>query len=99
MAAVRAGVGREVAHEVIKEHAVASALAMREKGAERNELLDRLAEDERIPLDRAGLDALMADRLSFTGAAADQVSAVVRRVGEVTARYPEAAGYTPGAIL
>ncbi|MEU4096204.1 adenylosuccinate lyase [Streptomyces sp. NPDC026673] len=99
MGSVRAGVGRELAHEVIKEHAVASALAMREKGAERNELLDRLAEDERIPLDRAQLDALMADRLSFTGAAADQVAEVVRRVGEVAARYPQAAAYTPGAIL
>src|SRR5207244_499483 len=61
MAAVRNGVGRETAHEAIKEHAVASALAMREKGVERNELLDRLADDERIPLDRSGLDALMAD--------------------------------------
>ena len=69
MGAVRAGVGREVAHEAIKENAVASALAMREQGAERNELLDKLAADERIPLDRAQLDALMADKLSFTGAA------------------------------
>ncbi|MGW3245894.1 adenylosuccinate lyase [Streptomyces sp. NPDC001070] len=99
MGAVRAGVGRELAHEVIKEHAVASALAMREKGAERNELLDRLAEDERIPLDRARLDALMADRLSFTGAAAGQVAEVVRRVGAVAERYPQAAAYAPGAIL
>ncbi|NJQ01606.1 adenylosuccinate lyase [Streptomyces zingiberis] len=99
MGAVRAGVGRETAHEVVKEHAVASALAMREKGAERNELLDRLAADERIPLDREALAALMADRLSFTGAAADQVASVVARVGEITAARPEAAGYTPGAIL
>lgn len=99
MGAVRAGVGREAAHEVIKEHAVAAALAMREKGVERNELLDRLAEDERIPLDRAALDALMADRLSFTGAAAAQVAAVAKRIAEVTARYPDAAGYAPGAIL
>ncbi|MFI1966274.1 adenylosuccinate lyase [Streptomyces pathocidini] len=99
MGAVRAGVGREVAHEVIKEHAVASALAMREKGAERNELLDRLAADERIPLDRGQLDALMADRLSFTGAASDQVAQVVRRIEEVAARHPEAAAYSPGAIL
>lgn len=99
MGAVRAGVGRELAHEVIKEHAVASALAMREKGAERNELLDRLAEDERIPLDRAQLDALMADRLSFTGAAADQVAEVVRRIGAVAERHPQAASYVPGAIL
>nr|WP_202446816.1 adenylosuccinate lyase [Streptomyces sp. SID5468] len=99
MGAVRAGVGREVAHEAIKENAVATALEMREKGAERNALLDRLAADERIPLDRAALEALMADRLSFTGAAADQVAAVVRRVEEVAARHPQAAGYAPGAIL
>ena len=32
VAAVKAGVGREAAHEAIKEHAVAAALAMRESG-------------------------------------------------------------------
>src|SRR4051795_7131184 len=96
MASVRAGVGRETAHEAIKENAVASALAMREQGAERNELLDKLAADERIPLDRAALDALMADKLSFTGAAADQVAAVVGRIEEIVKQHPAAAGYTPG---
>ena len=35
MGAVRAGVGREVAHEAIKEHAVAVALAMRERARRR----------------------------------------------------------------
>ncbi|MFJ2954589.1 adenylosuccinate lyase [Streptomyces sp. NBC_00669] len=99
MGAVRAGVGREAAHEAIKENAVASALAMREQGTERNELLDRLAADPRIPLDRAALDALMADRLSFTGAAGDQVAEVARRVEEVVKAYPRAAAYRPGAIL
>lgn len=99
MAAVRAGVGREEAHEVVKEHAVAAALAMRERGAERNELLDRLAADDRIPLDRDRLQALMADRLSFTGAAEEQVAAVAARVEEVVKRHPQAAGYAPGAIL
>ncbi|MGQ4512862.1 adenylosuccinate lyase [Streptomyces sp. DW26H14] len=99
MAAVRAGVGREAAHEVIKEHAVASALAMREQGAERNELLDRLAADDRMPLDRARLDALMADKLSFTGAAEDQIATVLARIEEIVKRHPDAAGYTPGSIL
>ncbi|GAA0941158.1 adenylosuccinate lyase [Actinocorallia libanotica] len=99
MAAVKAGVGREEAHEAIKEHAVASALAMREQGAAENQLLDRLAADPRLPLDRAALDALMADRLSFTGAAASQVSAVVARVDDLAKRHPEAASYAPGAIL
>ncbi len=58
MAAVRAGVGRETAHEAIKEHAVAVALAMREEGKE-PDLLDRLAADDRLPLEpcRAGRGA------------------------------------------
>ena len=98
MGAVRAGVGRETAHEAIKEHAVASALAMR-AGVRENQLIQRLAEDDRIPMDRAQLDALLADRLSFTGAAASQVAEVVRKVEAVAAAYPEAAKYTPGAIL
>ena len=98
MAAVRAGVGRETAHEAIKEHAVAVALAMREKGLEPN-LLERLAADPRLPLDRAALDAALADRAAFTGAAGDQVDAVVSAVSELVDEYPEAAKYTPGAIL
>ena len=98
IAAVRAGVGRETAHEVIKEHAVAVALAMREKGLEPN-LLERLAADPRLPLDRAALDAALADRAAFTGAAGDQVDAVVSAVSELVDEYPEAAKYTPGAIL
>lgn len=99
MASVQAGVGRETAHEAIKENAVAVALAMREQGQADNDLLDRLAADERIPLDRAGLDALLADRLSFTGVADSQVRAVVKRVSELLENHPEAAGYAPAAIL
>ncbi len=99
MAAVRAGVGRETAHEAIKDNAVAVALAMREEGIERNDLLDRLAADSRIPLDRAQLDALLADRLAFTGAAADQVNRVVSEVDSITARHPKAAAYAPSPIL
>ncbi|MFI6597394.1 adenylosuccinate lyase [Nonomuraea sp. NPDC050536] len=98
MAAVRAGMGREQAHELIKEHAVAAALAMRASGVG-NRLLELLAADERFPLDRARLDELLADRVSFTGAAADQVEAVSQQVGQVVAAYPEAAAYRPGAIL
>ena len=98
IAAVRAGVGREAAHEVIKEHAVAVALAMREKGAE-PDLLDRLAADPRLPLDRVALDAALADKEAFTGAAGAQVDGVVSAVEELVGRYPDAAKYTSGAIL
>ena len=98
MAAVRVGVGREAAHEVIKEHAVAVALAMREQGRE-PDLLDRLAADPRLPLDRGALDAALADRAAFTGAAGDQVDSVVSAVERLVAGHPGAARYTPGAIL
>ena len=99
MAAVRAGVGREPAHEAIKEHAVAVALEMREKGTERNDLFDRLAADSRLGLSAADLDALLAEPLSFTGAARAQVAAVVRRVEQALASDPSAADYVPEPIL
>ena len=99
IAAVRAGVGRETAHEVIKEHAVAVALAMREKGQADNDLLARLAADERLGLPAGLLDGLLAEPLRFTGAATAQVAAVVSAVDELVAAHPEAAAYTPGAIL
>jgi adenylosuccinate lyase len=86
IAAVRAGMGREAAHHVIREHAVATAL-------------DRLAADPKLPLDRAALDAALADKKAFTGAAGDQVDEVVAMVDALVGRYPDAAKYTPGAIL
>lgn len=99
MGAVRAGVGRESAHEAIKEHAVGVALAMRENGQLENDLADRLASDERLPLSREQLDALLAGPLSFTGVAAHQVAAVLEKIAVVTAQHRDAADYVPGAIL
>jgi adenylosuccinate lyase len=99
MAAVKTGVGRETAHEVVKEHAVAVALEMREQGRRDNDLLDRLAADDRLPLDRAALDGLVADRLAFTGAAGRQVQRFVAEVDRIVAANPDAASYRPGDIL
>ncbi|MEQ3550972.1 adenylosuccinate lyase [Pseudonocardia nematodicida] len=99
MAAVRAGVGRETAHEVIKEHAVAVALAMREQGQADNDLLQRLAGDTRLGLPEGTLDGLLEDPLRFTGAASAQVAGVNEKIAAITAEHPEAAAYTPGGIL
>jgi adenylosuccinate lyase len=96
MASVKAGVGREVAHEVIKEHATKAALAMRE--GKPNLLLDWLAEDSRIPLDKEGLATLISNPIEFTGDAREQVVRVVKRIGLITAAHPVAANYRPGAI-
>ena len=98
MTAVRNGVGREAAHEAIKEHAVAVALEMRQ-GLAVNDLFERLARDERLGLTRPQIDALVADPVEFTGAARDQVAGVVRRVERVVESDPTAAAYAPGEIL
>ncbi|HTF08724.1 MAG TPA: adenylosuccinate lyase [Asanoa sp.] len=99
VAAVRRGVGRETAHEVIKENAVAVALAMREKGTTDNDLFDRIATDGRLGLRRSEIDALVADRAAFVGAAGAQVAAVAEKIAEVVRQHPAAAGYTPRPIL
>jgi adenylosuccinate lyase len=98
LAAVRRGVGREQAHEAIKQHAVAVALALRE-GAAGNDLADRLAADGRLGLDRATIDAVLADRVGFVGAAPHQVASFVRQVEPVVAGHSDAARYRPEPIL
>jgi adenylosuccinate lyase len=96
MASVKAGVGREVAHEAIKEHAVAAALGMREGMS--NNVLDALAADSRIPFDRQALDALIGNPIEFTGDARAQIARVISRVESITKRFPTAATYKPGSI-
>lgn len=97
VAAVRRGVGRETAHEAIKEHAVAVALGLREGGD--NDLLDRLAGDARLGLTRDEIDELVSRPLEFTGSAASQVRAVADAVGVVAQAHPRAVTYAPGDIL
>jgi len=96
MASVKAGVGRELAHEAIKEHAVAAALGMREGKA--NNFLDAVAADQRIPFDRVALDALIGDPLEFTGEARQQIARVVTRIDAITSAHPAAAQYKPHNI-
>lgn len=98
MACVRKGVGREQAHEAIKENAVAVALNMRENGGAQD-LLERLAADDRIPLNRDELDAALSDKAAFVGAAPSQVERVVHRAAEWGTRFPNGAAYQPGDIL
>ena len=97
MAAVRNGVGREIAHEAIKEHAVATALSLREGGA--NNLIERLGADKRLRLSVKDIESLMSEPMSFTGAARSQVAAVVEQIESVSSLYPDAATYSPAPIL
>jgi adenylosuccinate lyase len=99
IAAVRHGVGRETAHEVIREHAVAVALDMRETGRSENDLLDRLAADPRLGLTRSELEAAIAEPTELTGVAGRQVATLAKQIATIAAAHPEAAAYRPGPVL
>ncbi len=98
MGAVQRGVGREVAHEAIKEHAVAVALSMRETGAP-NDLWQRLAVDERLGLDEALLTEVAKTPIDLAGTAPTQVAQVVRQIEKIVAEHPGCADYMPGSVL
>jgi adenylosuccinate lyase len=85
MSLVKGGMGREEAHELVKEKAVAAALALR-AGAEVNPLLSEF-------------DLDLGDPLEFVGNAPRQVARFVARVQAVVDRHPIAAKYTPEGIL
>ncbi|MAT48026.1 MAG: adenylosuccinate lyase [Verrucomicrobiaceae bacterium] len=99
MAAVKAGAGRETAHAAIKEHALAVARELREGAISQNDLLDRLAADERVPVPREQLQEVFEKGQNNTGAATAQVDAFIEAVTSLTERHPEAATYQPGDIL
>jgi len=96
MASVKAGVGREEAHEVIKHHAVGAALAIR-KG-QPNGMLDAIGADARIPLSKEELVALISKPLEFTGDAHAQVERIVARIDAITKAHAASAQYRPGSI-
>jgi adenylosuccinate lyase len=99
MEAVKAGVGRETAHKAIKEHAVATVNDLRAGKSTVNDLVDRLAADERIPLDRAALAGIVATGESNAGAARAQITRLEREILAIEKRYPQGVAYAPGAIL
>jgi adenylosuccinate lyase len=69
--AVRAGRDRQEVHEVIRRHSIEAARALKD-GAERNDLLERLAADPGLGLTLADLQAA-TDPHDFVGRAPEQV--------------------------
>jgi adenylosuccinate lyase len=73
MEAVKKGKSRQEMHEVIKEHSLISGRMVKENGQE-NDLLQRLAQDDRIPFSLDQLQAVVGDFSQFTGRASAQTS-------------------------
>ncbi|NLN61419.1 MAG: adenylosuccinate lyase [Myxococcales bacterium] len=79
MAAVEKGASRQVAHEAIRDHSVAAAHSVKELG-QTNDLLERLAGDDRIPLSASELSAIAQTPERFIGLAAIQVDDYLQQV-------------------
>ncbi len=99
MEAVKAGVGRETAHHVIKEHAVATVHDLRNGDSQENDLIRRLAEDERLPLNSQELETILSQGRKNVGAAKAQIAHFAQQIKQLETDYPEAAAYQPGSIL
>ena len=99
MHAVREGLGRETAHEIVKEHAVATALAMRAGEADGRLMLTKLGDDARFPGNEDQLASMVADPSDLLGLVDAQVERFVERVGVLADQHPTAAGYRGGDIL
>ena len=84
----------------MQRRAVAVALEMRgTNGGDGKAVLDRLAADARLGINREDLESLISQPLEFTGAARDQVVVVADKVSKLVATSPEAANYRPEPIL
>ena len=99
MESVKAGAGREGAHEAIKELAVAVARDMRTGKVSTNDLFTRLAADSRLGLGPAQFEAIFQKGRANSGDAGEQVDGFAAAVHAIAAQYPDAASYEPGSIL
>ncbi len=79
MEAVEKGESRQEMHEVVKEHSLAAGRIVKEEGLD-NDLLERLAGDDRIPFSLEELNELIGDYSQFTGRAAAQTDEYIREV-------------------
>ncbi len=79
MEAVEKGESRQEMHEVVKEHSLAAGKVVKEQGLD-NDLLERLAGDDRIPFNLDELHELVGDYTQFTGRASAQTDEYIREV-------------------
>ena len=99
MEAVKNGAGRESAHAAIKEKAVAVTKDLRAGKIKENDLIDRLADDPRLGLNRNQIQDILDQSEKLVGSAASQVDAFISESSVWKKRFPQAADYKPIKIL
>ena len=96
MAAVKNGMGREDAHEAIKE--ISTKVATDIRNGKDSDLLQAIADDARIPLSLEELTKLISSPLEFSGLAQEQCDAVIAKISAIAKAHPTAASYQPASI-
>ena len=79
MEAVERGASRQDMHELIKEHSIAAGRVVKEEGGE-NDLLQRLADDKRVPFSLDEIQNLISDFSQFTGRAKEQTEEFLEQI-------------------
>lgn len=99
-AAVATGAGREHARDVVAEHSRTCAAQMRLGNPNATaQMLAALADDARLNLNLADIEAALADPLELSGRAGEQVAAFVAAAQGVIDADPTSASYTPERVL
>jgi adenylosuccinate lyase len=100
--ALRYGMGREKAHDIIKRYAIAEALRMREQGTRENNLVLLLSQDpvfKAAGITSTELTETLKDRSRFIGNSYNQIDAVKAKAQSLLDRHSAEARYEPGDIL
>ena len=98
MEAVKKGIGREIAHEIIKENAVETVRDLRNGKIAENNLLERLAKSD-LGLNLEELKEIVDRGEELVGSAVMQVEEFSRQVEFWSKKFPNAKKYEVGTIL
>ena len=99
MEAIKEGVGREAAHEAIKEHAVKAVKDLRKGKVAQNDFIARLSADARLGFSEEKLSGIVESARAMTGLAEKQVERFCAVVDKEAQKFPETVNYTPDLIL
>jgi adenylosuccinate lyase len=97
MLCVKAGIGREEAHKIIKEHAVTASTNLRRNGE--NNFIELVSSDSRLGLEKESLVKLLNTPLELTGDAKGQVERILAEISKLIAFSDEVTSYLPGEML
>jgi adenylosuccinate lyase len=89
MSAIQHGATREDAHQTIKQHAIASILALRTGEESTNTLAQRLAEDQKFPLQLEEIQKIIAECNALTGTASRQVDSFAEKIATLKSANPD----------